>query len=213
VKEYSDSEIIECLRNRQSYVVRYLSERYLPMIRLMVTQLGGSSEDARDIFQEGLMIMLEKIDNKEFTLTCKFKTFLYCICENLWKSVLTKQKSEANYFRQRVETDTGDDDFTELMDIKLCQEIFWTVFGTLDPISKNILKLYWEEVSPQEIADRLGYTYGYVRKKKCEAQAELIAKVKRHPDYKRIMNPEEYGKPAGLPPSEIRQTIQVTDGK
>jgi RNA polymerase sigma factor (sigma-70 family) len=190
VKEYTDIEIIECLRNRQSYVVSYLSDRYLPMIRMMVTQLGGTSEDARDIFQEGLMIMLEKIDNREFALTCKFKTFLYCICENLWKLVLVKRQISANYFRRRVEAD-DDTDFAGLIDDKLCYEIFRSVLESLNPISKAILKMYWEEKSPQEIADKLGYTNGYVRKKKCEAQAELIAKVKRHPDYRRIMNSEK----------------------
>ena len=85
MEEYTDKEIVDCLRNRQGYVVRYLSDRYLPMIRLMVTRLGGTSEDARDIFQEGLLIMLEKFDDKNFVLACKFKTLLYCICENLWK--------------------------------------------------------------------------------------------------------------------------------
>ena len=143
----------------------------------------------RDIFQDGLMIMLEKIDNKDFVLTCKFKTFLYCVCENLWKSVLVKRQAATNYFTRRVEAD-GEKDFTELMDNKLYENIFWDVFETLDPVSKKILKLYWQEMSPQEIADKLGYTYGYVRKKKCEAQSELTEKVKKHPDYKRIMNSE-----------------------
>ena len=189
VKEYTDSEIIECLRNRQSYVVCYLSDRYLPMIRLMVTQLGGTSEDAKDIFQEGLMIMLEKIDNKEFALTCKFKTFLYCVCENLWKSSIVKRKAAVNYFNRRI-NDDDDNDFTELMDNRLYEEIFREVFEKLDTVGKTILKLYWEEMSPQEIADKLGYSYGYVRKKKCEAQTELIARVKEHPDYKKIMRPE-----------------------
>jgi RNA polymerase sigma factor (sigma-70 family) len=188
VKEYTDIEIIECLRNRKSYVVHYLSDRYLPMVRLMVIQLGGDPEDAKDIFQEGLMIMLEKIDNKEFALTCKFKTFLYCVCENLWKSIIAKRQAAVNYFARRTEPE-DEKDFTEVMDNNLCREIFLSVFDTLDPVGKNILKLYWEEVSPQEIADKLGYSYGYVRKKKCEAQAELTEKVKRHPDYKRIVNP------------------------
>jgi DNA-directed RNA polymerase specialized sigma24 family protein len=76
------------------------------------------------------------------------------------------------------------------MDNDLFREIFLSVFDTLDPVGKNILKLYWEEVPPQEIADRLGYSYGYVRKKKCEAQAELTEKVKRHPDYKRVIDSE-----------------------
>jgi RNA polymerase sigma factor (sigma-70 family) len=187
VKEYTDIEIIECLRNRKSYVVHYLSDKYLPMIRLMVMQMGGSSEDAKDMFQEGLMIMLEKIDNNEFALSCKFKTYLYCVCENLWKSNIAKRQAAANYFARRMEPE-DEKDFTEVMDNDLCREIFLSVFDTLDPVSKNILKLYWEEVSPQEIADRLGYTYGYVRKKKCEAQSELTEKVKKHPDYQKIVN-------------------------
>jgi RNA polymerase sigma factor (sigma-70 family) len=189
LKEYTDNEIIECLRNRQSYVVHYLSDRYMPMVRLMVFQNGGSVEDARDIFQDGLIIMLEKLDNKEFALTCKFRTFLYCVCENLWKTVLDKRQAASNYISRRMEPEI-EKDFTELIDHKLYQEIFRDVFETLDPISKKILTLYWQEVSPQQIADKMGYTYGYVRKKKCEAQSELTDKVKRHPGYVRIRSTE-----------------------
>jgi DNA-directed RNA polymerase specialized sigma24 family protein len=72
----------------------------------------------------------------------------------------------------------------------LYEKIFREVFETLDPVSKKILSLYWQEVPPQEIADKLGYTYGYVRKKKSEAQSELTDKVKRHPGYIRIKSTE-----------------------
>ena len=190
VKEYSDNEIIECLRSRKSYVVRWLSDRYMPMIRLMVYQMGGSLEDAKDIFQDGLMIMLEKIDDKDYVLTCKFKTYLYCVCENLWKSVLAKRQAATNYLQRRVETGDNNEDFTEIQDNKLYEDIFYEVFETLDPVHKKILKLYWQEMSPKEIAEKLGYTYGYVRKKKCEGQNEFISKVKMHPEYKRIVNSE-----------------------
>jgi len=170
-------------------VVRYLWNRYMPMVRLIVTHMGGNSEDAKDIFQDGLMIMLEKIDSKEFILTCRFKTFLYCVCENLWKSVIDKRHAAANYFTRRA--DPGNEkDITEMMDNHLYEEIFREVFESLDPVSRNILKLYWLDVSPREIAEKLGYTYGYVRKKKCEAQTELTEKVKNHPGYKEIMDSE-----------------------
>ena len=185
MKEYTDIEIIECLRNRKSYVVRYLSDRYLPMVRLMVTRLGGTPEDAKDIFQESLMIMLEKLDDNKFALTCKFKTFFYCVCENLWKSVIVKRRTAANYFNRRVEEDE-EKDFTETSDNKLREDLFRNAYDSLDQVGKTILKLYWEQLSPQEIADKLGYTNGYVRKKKCEAQAELTEKVKRHPDFNMI---------------------------
>jgi RNA polymerase sigma factor (sigma-70 family) len=189
VKEYTDNEIIECLRNRQSYVVHYLSDEYMPMIRMMVHQKGGTIDDARDIFQDGLIIMLEKLDNKQFALTCKFKTFLYCVCEHLWKTLLEKRQSAANYLTRNPEGE-DDRDFTELPDHQMYEKIFQEVFKTLDPISRKILTLYWKELSPQEIADKLGYTYGYVRKKKSEAQSELMEKVKKHPEYIRIKSTE-----------------------
>ena len=189
MKEYTDNEIIECLRNRQSYVVHWLSDRYMPMIRLMVYQKGGSTEDARDIFQDGLIIMLEKLDDKKFNLTCKFKTFLYCVCEHLWKTILEKRQSAANYLNRRSEPES-EKDFTDMIDYQMYEQIIQDVFKTLDPISIKILTLYWQENSLQEIADQLGYTYGYVRKKKCEAQGELTEKVKRHPGYMRIKKTE-----------------------
>lgn len=190
MKEFSDIEIIECLRNRQSYVVRYLSDRYQPMIRLMVTQMGGTSEDAKDIFQDGLIIMLEKIDSDNFVLTCKFKTFLYSVCLNLWKAVLDKRKAATNYFYRRVDL-SSDVDFSEEYDNQLYESMLNDVFETLDPVCKEILKLYWQEYSPLEIAEKLGYTYGYVRKKKCECQAELLKRISNHPNYKKIKKTEK----------------------
>ncbi len=159
------------------------------MIRLMVAKTGGSAEDARDIFQDGLIIMLEKLDDKQFALTCKFKTFLYCVCEHLWKTLLEKRIVASKYLTYPSEPEF-EKDFTEVMDHQMYEKILKEVFITLDPISRKILKLYWEDKTPQEIAVKLGYTNGYVRKKKCEAQSELIEKVKNHPTYKAIKSTE-----------------------
>ncbi len=190
MKEYSDREIIDSLRSREGSVVHYLSERYLPMIRLMVFQMGGTAEDAKDIFQDALIIILYKIDNNELVLTCKLKTFLYSICNNLWKSILEKRSAASNYLVRKIEDDPVPD-FTEIYDNKLYENIFYDMYETLDPVCQNILKLYWEEFSPKEIATKLGYTYGYIRKKKCECQGELVKKVKNNSEYKSLKSGEE----------------------
>ena len=187
MEEYTDKEIVDCLRNRQGYVVRYLSDRYLPMIRLMVTRLGGTSEDARDIFQEGLLIMLEKFDDKNFVLACKFKTLLYCICENLWKMAVKKRQAASNYVLIKSGS-REEDDIPGDMDQSMYMKIFLGALETLNPLSRKILRMYWDDISPADIAGLLGYSYGYVRRKKCEAQAELTEKVKKHPDYEKIIN-------------------------
>jgi len=189
VKEYTDNEIIECLRNRQSYVVRFLSDAYLPMIRLMVARMGGTEEDAKDVFQEGLMIMIEKTDNRNFSLNCSFKTFLYSVCKHLWESVIERKAAAANYFTHRNYEEDSPDIAGE-MDNELYISIFREAFESLDEANRKLLTLYWDEIPPQEIADKLGFTYGYLRKKKCEAQAELIEKVKRHPEFRKIRRTE-----------------------
>jgi RNA polymerase sigma factor (sigma-70 family) len=190
MKEYSDQEIIKCLQNRESYVVCYLYDRYLPLIRHMVYLKGGTSEDAKDIFQNALIVMVEKLDNSEFVLTCKFKTFLYCVSVNLWLTVITQRKNAEKYLATSF-NDSVDEDYTEFYDSELYQSIFYEMYETLDPKCKKLLKLYWEEGSPKEIAKDLDYSYGYVRKKKCECQAELIKKVKTHPKYIAIKESEE----------------------
>ena len=70
------------------------------------------------------------------------------------------------------------------------------MFDTLDPVSKDILSLFWQEFSLIEIAEKLGYTYGYIRKKKSECQSELLKRISNHPDYLRI-------KHSGLPKLEV----------
>lgn len=191
MQEFTDQEIISCLRNRESYVVRYLSDRYLPMIRFMVYKAGGSSDDAKDIFQDGLIIIIEKIDQDDFVLTCKLKTYLFSVCKNLWLSVLEKRKAAENYLNRRLD-ELDDVDFSDDYDQKIYQDLVCEVFETLDPVCQQILKLYWQDFSPKEIAEKLGYTYGYVRKKKCECQQELIDKLKNHPDYRMMKRTESF---------------------
>ena len=151
----------------------------------MVSRYDGSHEDAKDIFQEGLMILIEKIDDTSFTLTCKFKTYLYSICKHLWNEVLEKRNAANRYvsgFQEEHESD-----ISEKMDNNIYEEIFKAALDALEPASRNILKLYWQDLSPQEIADKLGVSYNYVRKKKSEAQVELTEKVKANPQYRLIM--------------------------
>jgi RNA polymerase sigma factor (sigma-70 family) len=145
MREFTDNEIIDCLRNRQSHVVRYLSDRYLPMIRLMVHQTGGTPDDAKDIFQDGLIIMIEKIDRDDFALTCKFKTFLFSVCKNLWRSVLEKRRAAVKLSQPEAGR-LGHHDFSEEYDQKLYQDIIYDIFETLDPVCQQILRMYWKNI-------------------------------------------------------------------
>jgi RNA polymerase sigma factor (sigma-70 family) len=148
---------------------------------------GGSVDDAKEIFQEGIMILLKNVDDNNFTLICKLKTYLFSICNNLWKSELLKKRTEENYHKRKVEEEHVVD-FTENQDYELREKIFYCAFETLDFLHQKILNLSWQDYSLKEIADELGYTVNYVKKEKCIGKAELVRRVKSNKDYKLIMD-------------------------
>jgi len=59
-----------------------------PVILRMVQQNNGSDDDAKDLFQEAMIILYEKVQQGDFDLYSKLKTFLYAVCRRLWQKKL-----------------------------------------------------------------------------------------------------------------------------
>jgi RNA polymerase sigma factor (sigma-70 family) len=185
MKKYTDQEIIQGIKSGESFALKYLAKDFLPMIRYFISKNNGNEEDAKDIFQDALFIIIEKIHNNDFVLQGTLSTYLFAICKNLWLMALDKQKAARNYELRRSSYHM-DNDFTESGDRVFYENIFRQCFESLDEVSQKILKMYWMEISPSEIARKLGYSYGYVRKKKSECMKELKNRIIGHPDYKEM---------------------------
>jgi len=185
MKKYTDQEIIQGLKSGESYAVKYLASDYLPVIRYYISKNNGNEEDAKDIFQDALYIVIEKIHNNDFVIQGSLSTYLFAICKNLWLMALDRQKAAKNYELRRL-ADHMDNDFTEAGDRVFYENIFRQCFESMDQVSQKILKMYWMEISPSEIADKLGYSYGYVRKRKSECMKELKCRIIAHPDFKEL---------------------------
>jgi len=185
MKKYTDQEIIQGLKSGDSYAVKYLAKDYLPVIRYYISKNNGNEEDAKDIFQDALFIIIEKIHNNEFILQGTLSTYIFAICKNLWLMALDRQKAAKNYELRRL-ADHMDSDFTEDGDRVFYENVFRQCFDSMDQVSQKILKMYWMEISPSEIAEKLGYSYGYVRKKKSECMKELKNRIMNHPDFKEL---------------------------
>jgi DNA-directed RNA polymerase specialized sigma24 family protein len=75
---------IQGLISGNSDVLNLIYQNFEPRIKEYVTRKGGRSEDAQDIFQEALIIILQKAKKIEFELRSSFYSFLFGICRNLW---------------------------------------------------------------------------------------------------------------------------------
>lgn len=189
MQESSDQHIIESIRKREDVAFKYLQVKFQDSIRLMVMEMGGTEEDAKDVFSEGVVALIRLVDREDFSLNCKLGTLVYALCNKTWKQHLEKQVAVQNYHVRKLEN-TPEWDFTEESDQQLYQDIFWECFKQLEEVCQKILEGYLKEISPKEIADKLGYSYGYIRKRKSMCHGFLMKTIESHPTFIRIKKTE-----------------------
>jgi RNA polymerase sigma factor (sigma-70 family) len=86
-----DEQIIALIRtNKNDKALRSLYSHF-PMILKMIRRYGGTSQDAEDVFQEALIILIRRIRETDFTLTAKASTYLFSVSRFLWKDELKKR--------------------------------------------------------------------------------------------------------------------------
>jgi DNA-directed RNA polymerase specialized sigma24 family protein len=54
------------------------------MIQSLIVNNNGSADDARDIFQEAMIVLYEKVRSGSFELNCLIKTYVYSVSRRLW---------------------------------------------------------------------------------------------------------------------------------
>ena len=185
METYTDREIIQGLKSGESYAVKFLAREFLPVISYFISKNSGNEEDAKDVFQDALFIVIEKINNNDFDVQGALSTYLFAICKHLWLIELDRQKAAKNYLLRHL-IEAKEIDTSELVDNVFYENVFRQCFNAMDEISQKILKMYWMEISPTEIAEKLGYSYGYVRKRKSECMKELKNRIMEHPDYNEL---------------------------
>lgn len=86
-----DEEIIRILRSglEQKALVKLYA--HLPKVERMVRNNSGTRADAKDLFQDALIVLLGKVKEHDFTLSCSISTYLFAICRNKWQEELRRQ--------------------------------------------------------------------------------------------------------------------------
>lgn len=187
---HPDNKYIHALVNNDSVLVREIYDRFSENISRMVTRNNGSLKDAKDLFQEALIIIYEKAVKGDFVLSCPFEAFLFLICKRKWLNELKKRG------REGVTTDEERLSIHEPDALTLAEEteaenernnLFWKKFKALGDRCQELLKLSWGGISMEEVASKMEVSYGYARKKKSECIARLMKLVKSDPAYETLI--------------------------
>lgn len=155
----TDSEIILGILNNSSSILKHLYLAYFPMILQLVINNNGDEDDAKDVYQEAIIVLHGKIKSGDFELSSKLKTFIYSVCRRLWLKKL-HQKS-------RFSGDIKDyEDYIPVeQEIEHHQEKdkqFMMMHSALkdlgEPCKTIIEDFYIHNRSMQEICEKFGYT-------------------------------------------------------
>ena len=154
----SDNTLLDQLKNEDNPSFELLYKCYYPSIEAYINQNFGSNEDAKDIFQEAIVVLLQKLRQENFVLTSSLKTYLFAIARNLWLKRLRDNKSipvdNFDSYQQETETHafelhpepTKEEKITSWLTkiTENCQRILKAIFFYKEPMSSLMQKMGWK---------------------------------------------------------------------
>ncbi|MEJ7740881.1 MAG: sigma-70 family RNA polymerase sigma factor [Chitinophagaceae bacterium] len=188
--QHPDQKYIDALLNNDVAVLEEIYKKFSGKIKWMVLQNNGSESDAADVFQDALLSVYNKAKTNNFILTCPFDAFIYLISRNKWLNELSKRKSHKVTITDfDGYNDIGEDSFKLADECRLHEERKYLLDEKVKELSENcqqLLRLSWSGKPMDEVAKKLGLTYGYARKKKSECMAQLVALIKQSSGFKSL---------------------------
>lgn len=128
-------------------------------IQSFVLNNNGSVDDARDIFQEAMIVLFENVGKDTFKLNCQIKTYLYSVCRRLWLKRL-QQLGKYNFNLENlvdiVPVDAEIEDHEKRNDDFNLMENAMSKIG--EPCKSLLDAYYLQKKNMQELALEFGYT-------------------------------------------------------
>lgn len=155
----TDREVVLGILNDSETTLEKLYLAYYPMVLQFILNNSGTEADAKDIYQEGIIVLYDKIKKGNFTLTSKLKTFIYSVCRRLWLKKLAQYNKKTGSITDYEEILSVEEDVEshELRNLQF--EQMAEALGTLGEPCKTIIEdFYLNSLSMQEICEKFGYT-------------------------------------------------------
>jgi RNA polymerase sigma factor (sigma-70 family) len=181
---HTDQYLIQGLINNNSAIINEVYKKYSGKMYNWIKQHGGDSEQAQDIFQESIIAIYQKASEKGLQLTCPFEAFIFAIIRNKWYAYLKNNKNKGVTNLEDIEYSLKGDPEDQAQQIMQYEQQHILLLEKLEELHegcRNLLQLSWSGLGMEEVAAKLNVSYGYVRKKKSECMAKLIANIKSSP--------------------------------
>lgn len=168
-----DSEILARIQKGDESALDYLYRKHYKVMLKMIVKNSGTDDEAKDIFQDALIVFWEKVVGGKLVLTAKISTYLYSICQNLWRKELDRKSRNSGELSQDP-ADHFDPDRQERI------QVITQCLDRLNESCRQILTYYYfDKLSMNDIADKMGFANSDTAKtKKYKCKQELDRSIK-----------------------------------
>jgi RNA polymerase sigma factor (sigma-70 family) len=139
--------------------LKELYKTHYSMILNLIVSNSGTEQEAKDIYQESIIAFYERVQDPEFRLTCKIKTYLYAVARRLWLKRLAEKKKTVGKVEE-LETFIGIEE--ELKTIEEKEQLYEIITSSLEELGepcKSLLEdFYMNNLSMDVIAGKFRYT-------------------------------------------------------
>jgi RNA polymerase sigma factor (sigma-70 family) len=171
--ETSEKELFERIQKGDEKALEFIYKKYYRMMTKLVITNSGTEEEARDVYQDALVVFWQKARSGTLVLTSKMSTYIYSICQNLWRKELDRKKRLSNEEKDSAESMDLDSPEREKIIAKCLEQLGETC-------RKVLMFYYFDELSMQEIADKLGFANtdtAKTKKYKCKQKLDELVKT------------------------------------
>ncbi len=157
--ENNERLLLEGLALNDKKAVEALYRDNYNMVQSLIINNNGSSDDAKDVFQEAMIVLYEKARSGTFELNCQIKTFIYSVSRRLWLKKLQQQNRFSTPGDSMEDTVPVEDDLGMHEQRNAEFEMMEQAINHLGEPCKSLIEAYYlQKQNMQDIASKFGYT-------------------------------------------------------
>ena len=157
--EINEQKLLEGLALNDRKAIETIYRQHYNMVQSLILSNSGYPDDAKDVFQEAMIVLYEKVRSGSFELNCQLKTYLYSVCRRLWLKRLNQLQKTFPEVDSLEETVPVEEELELHEKRNLDFLIMERSMKNLGEPCRSLLEAYYlQKKNMTEIAENFGYT-------------------------------------------------------
>lgn len=155
----TDREVVLGILNNSEEALNKLYAGYYSMVLQFILNNNGDEDDAKDVYQEAIIVLYNKIKSGNFELSSKLKTYIYSVSRRIWLKKLAQQSKKTSNIADFEDVLAVDEDVEQHEQKDMQFDKMEAALESLGEPCKTIIQdFYIHSLSMQDICEKFGYT-------------------------------------------------------